>query len=46
MAAKTYSRTEASVIADMDAGKSVRYDTDWSDKIRRTPAPVAPVETP
>ena len=42
MAAAAQRVTEDEILARLDAGKTVRYDTDWSDNIRREPAPMAP----
>ena len=33
--------TRAQVVASLEAGKSLRYGTDWYEQIRLTPAPVA-----
>jgi hypothetical protein len=44
--AGSHTRSEAEVVADLDAGKTLRYDTDWSDNIRREPALVAPAPAP
>jgi hypothetical protein len=45
-AASYQHRPESEIIADLDAGKTVRWDSDWSDNIRREPAPVAAAPAP
>jgi hypothetical protein len=46
MAASFAHLSEADTVVDLDSGKSLRYGTDWSERIRREPAPVTAAPAP